>query len=223
MQVRAIIKKLIPTFAKRLFRRVYKEKAKRECRKAIEALGKNIKLVVGTGNTQFAGWVSTDIHQLNILSVKDWEYLLKGKKVTNILSEHVWEHIALEDASTANRLCFRFLANEGRLRIAVPDGYFPSEEYIEYVRPGGSGPGCDDHKVLYNYQLLSKELREAGFGVELLEYWDEQGQFHYKDWSPEQGGMIQRSSKFYPNNTPGELKYTSLIVDAVKTRSEESN
>jgi len=216
MRARAIITKFVPPVAKKLFRDVYKEKAKRECRKAITALGDTIKLVVGTGYTQFDGWVSTDIHQLNILSRKDWKYLLKGKKVTNILSEHVWEHITLEQARIANQLCFEFLEKGGRLRIAVPDGFFPDEAYLEYVRPGGSGPGCDDHKLLYNYKIMGKELKDAGFQTELLEYWDEQGQFHYKDWNPGEGGKIFRSRRFDPSNTNGELKYTSLIVDAVK-------
>jgi predicted SAM-dependent methyltransferase len=215
MQARSILKNFTPPFAQRLYRKIIKPKAKRDCRQQIEALGENIKLVLGTGYTQFQGWVSTDIHQLNILSLEDWEYMLKGKKVTNMLSEHVWEHISLQDAEVANRHCYRFLSKGGRLRIAVPDGYFPDENYIEYVRPGGSGPGCDDHKLLYNYQLLTAELQKAGFITELLEYWDEKGQFHFKEWSPEDG-MIQRSSRFDAANANGELKYTSLIVDAVK-------
>jgi predicted SAM-dependent methyltransferase len=216
MKTRSLIRKITPPFAKRLFRTVIKEKAKRDCRKEIEAAGNNIKLIVGASYIQFKGWVCTDIQHLNIVSEKDWNYLLKGKKVSNILSEHVWEHIALEDARTANQLCFRFLESKGKMRIAVPDGYFPDEEYIEYVRPGGSGPGCDDHKVLYNYQLMRKELQQAGFKIDLLEYWDEHGQFHYKDWSPDEGGMIRRSSRFDPGNVNGKLKYTSLIIDAIK-------
>ena len=121
-------------------------------------MGNNIKLVVGTGHTQFAGWMSTDIHQLNILLEKDWKYLLQGKKASNILSEHVWEHITLEQARIANRLCFQFLEKGGRMRIAVPDGFFPDENYIEHVRPGGSGPGCDDHKLLYNSNVTHEIL-----------------------------------------------------------------
>jgi predicted SAM-dependent methyltransferase len=217
MSIRSIIKKIVPPAGRKFYRTIFKEKAKIECRKKIEALGEKIKLIVGTGHTQYTGWVSTDIHELNILSEQDWQYLLRGKKVTNILSEHVWEHIELEDSRKANRLCFHYLGKNGRMRIAVPDGFFPDEAYIEYVRPGGSGPGCEDHKLLYNYRLLSQELEKAGFKVELLEYWDEHGQFHYKDWSPEEGGMVGRSSRFDPSNAGGTLKYTSLIVDAVKS------
>jgi hypothetical protein len=96
MRVKTVINKIFPPFTRRLFRKVFKEKAKQTCRKEIAALGNNIKLVVGTGYTHFEEWVSTDIHQLNILLEKDWKYLLNGKKAINILSEHVWEHIAIK-------------------------------------------------------------------------------------------------------------------------------
>jgi predicted SAM-dependent methyltransferase len=86
-------------------------------------------------------------------------------------------------------------SQEGKIRIAVPDGYFPDPSYIEYVRPGGVGAGADDHKVLYNYILMKEQLQKVGFVVELLEYWDENGAFHYRDWDPIEGGMINRSKR----------------------------
>ena len=59
-----------------------------------------------------------------------------------------------------NANCYEFLRPGGRLRIAVPDGFHPEPGYIEYVRPGGTGIGADDHKVLYNYQSLRKLLEK---------------------------------------------------------------
>lgn len=55
----------------------------------------------------------------------------------------------------------------------------------------------------------------AGFQVKLLEYCDENGQFHYSDWE-ENGGFIYRSKRFDHRNQDGKLGFASLIVDAVK-------
>jgi predicted SAM-dependent methyltransferase len=101
------------------------------------------------------------------------------------------------------------------LRIAVPDGYNPNPHYIDYVRPGGTGAGADDHKILYNYVTLKSSLEGAGFEVQLLEYWDEKGEFHFINWTDE-AGHIMRSRRYDKRNQEGNLNYTSLIVDAVK-------
>jgi predicted SAM-dependent methyltransferase len=133
------------------------------------------------------------------------------------LAEHVWEHLGSRQAIIANANCFEFLRPGGRLRIAVPDGFHPDPAYIEYVRPGGTGAGADDHKVLYNYKLISEELKNVGFEFRLLEYWDENGQFHFQEWSSEDG-HISRSKRYDPRNQDGSLTYTSLIVDAIKPK-----
>ena len=99
--------------------------------------------------------------------------------------------------------------------MAVPDGFNPSEEYINYVKPGGTGNGADDHKLLYNYKLMSGFLENVGFKVNLLEYFDENGQFHKAPWDPEDG-MIRRSADHDERNRDGKLGYTSLIIDAIK-------
>jgi len=44
------------------------------------------------------------------------------------------------------------------LRVAVPDGFHPNPGYIERVKPGGTGPGAGDHKILYTYRTLSAIL-----------------------------------------------------------------
>lgn len=97
----------------------------------------------------------------------------------------------------------------------MPDGYHNKEEYINYVRPGGSGAGADDHKVLYTYKSLTKIFQDAGFHVKLLEYFDENGKFHFTEWN-ERDGMIHRSVRFDERNCNDELNYTSIIIDAVK-------
>jgi|SRR5688572_828015 len=132
-----------------------------------------------------------------------------------ILAEHVWEHLTANDASIAASTCFRYLKRGGYLRIAVPDGLHPDPDYIEQVRVGGSGSGADDHKVLYTHQTLSAVFEKAGFRVQLYEYFDQAGKFHFHDWSP-QDGMIRRSRRFDSRNADGNPHYTSIVLDAIK-------
>jgi predicted SAM-dependent methyltransferase len=129
----------------------------------------------------------------------------------------VWEHLTEEDGARAARQCFEYLKPGGYLRVAVPDGFHPDETYIEYVRPGGTGAGADDHKVLYTHKTFAALFERAGFRVELLEYFDSSGEFHFVDWSPE-AGTIVRSRRFDDRNAGGTLKYTSIILDAQKDR-----
>lgn len=161
------------------------------------------------------GWLHTDKDSLDITKTNEWKTYLRFLKLDNISSEHVWEHLSEKDTELANKNCFYFLRRGGTLRIAVPDGYNPDPKYIEWVRPGGSGAGADDHRILYNYKIMKERLEKVGFKVNLLEYWDENGSFHFTEWSDD-GGRISRSKRYDERNSDGQLKYTSLIVDAIK-------
>lgn len=174
-----------------------------------------MKLIIGAAETSQDGWISTDKNQLDVTNRSDWEKITSQGLADRILSEHVWEHLTLEDSRIANRLVFEFLKPGGIYRVAVPDGFHTSPDYIEYVKPGGYGAGAFDHKVLYNYKTLSASLIEAGFEVDLLEYWDEEGNFRHKKWSI-QDGKVERSMGFDDRNKGGKLNYTSLIIDAIK-------
>lgn len=174
-----------------------------------------IRLNLGAGGTSYPGWLATEIQLLDITRRGDWERLLGGRQVDALLAEHVWEHLDDEQTRLANQFCHEFLRPGGRLRVAVPDGLHPDPVYREHVRPGGTGPGADDHKILYDYRLMCARLEAAGFAVTLLEYWDEHGRFHSIDWDGA-GGHVVRSRRFDQRNTGGRLSYTSLIVDAIK-------
>jgi predicted SAM-dependent methyltransferase len=173
------------------------------------------KIIVGASGTRFDGWISTNQAVLDLLAERDWAAYFEPDSLHAILAEHVWEHLTAEEAGVAATHCFRFLRPGGYLRMAVPDGFHPDPSYIEQVKPGGTGPGSDDHKVLYTYKSLSSLLEAAGFKIRMLEYFDENGEFHYSEWSPDDG-MVRRSSRFDQRNTGKPLTYTSLIVDALK-------
>ncbi len=177
---------------------------------------KTRKFNVGAGHSGYnLGWYSTDIDSLNITREADWKKLLFSIRLDNIMAEHVWEHLTEEDTILANKNCYKYLKKKGVLRIAVPDGFHPEKKYIEYVKPGGTGAGATDHKVLYNYITLKERLEKAGFLVNLLEYWDERGNFYFAEWTDE-AGHITRSRRYDERNQDGSLNYTSLIVDAIK-------
>jgi len=172
-------------------------------------------IILGSGKTGQPGWVSTDRAVIDLCDratfARHWQPATRHA----FMAEHVWEHLTPEDGRTAIALCFEFLRPTGTLRIAVPDQLNPAAEYREYVRPGGTGPGADDHKILYDYLTLEAALCAAGFTVERQEYWDEAGQFQHRDWSDDRG-YILRSRRYDPRNQDGKLGYTSLILDGIK-------
>lgn len=176
---------------------------------------RDIRLILGSGSSTFEGWVSTDVDTLDVTREANWWFLFKKDSITAILAEHVWEHLGDTEAEKAFKNCYEYLKKGGRLRIAVPDGYHPNKSYIEFVRPGGTGPGSDTHKKLYNYITLGELLSKAGFKVEPLEYWDEGGRFYHKPWKKEDG-FIQRSMENDKRNAVEPLSYTSLIIDGIK-------
>lgn len=175
-----------------------------------------LKLNIGSaGINNNSEWYPTDKDSLDITKEEDWQKVLFSLRLDNIVAEHVWEHLSPEEVDLTNANCFKYLKSGGILRIAVPDGYNPDKKYTESVKPYGTGKGACDHKMLYNYKILSGKLQKAGFEIKLLEYWDENAQFHYENWSNENGFII-RSRLYDPRNKDGSLKYTSLIIDATK-------
>lgn len=175
-----------------------------------------LKIILGAGDSTQVGWLSTEQHELDLLQPASFARfgLLLGT-VDAFLAEHVWEHLSADHGLAAAQLCYQYLLPGGYLRLAVPDGNHPDPAYQDWVRPGGTGPGCDTHQMLYNWTTLTALLTAAGFLVRLLEYWDDQGSFHYQTWSY-QDGVIQRCAALDERNRTGWLAYTSLIVDAIK-------
>jgi predicted SAM-dependent methyltransferase len=173
------------------------------------------RIIIGASGTSQAGWLATDIAELNLLLPEKWRRVCEPSSLDAIVAEHVWEHLTAEEGVVAAKTCFEYLKPGGHVRVAVPDGLHPDPSYVESVRPLGTGPGADDHRVLYNHRTLRQTFEAAGFVVRLQEYFDEQGRFHSQDWDPADG-HIRRSRRFDPRNAEGKLNYTSIILDAVK-------
>jgi len=177
-----------------------------------------MKIIIGAGNTSFAGWRSMQENELNILNITDFENHFIEESVDAMLAEHVWEHMTEQEGIQAAKNCYAFLKKGGYIRCAVPDKNFRNEWYQNMVQVGGPGPAnhpAYTHKIVYDYQTLQSVFESAGFDVELLEYCDDQGLFHYKYWN-EADGKIGRSFRFDTRNSKKNLGMTSIIIDAKK-------
>lgn len=179
-----------------------------------------MKIVIGAGKTSFPGWVSTQEEELNLLRRADFRRILNGEKAEAFLAEHVWEHMTAEEGLTAARNIYEYLADGGYIRVAVPDANFRNDWYQNMVKPGGNGDPnhpAYSHQIVYDYKTLKQVFEEAGFECELLEFCDENGDFHYKYWNDEDG-HIGRSLRFDTRNSyeEGKLGMVSIIMDAKK-------
>ena len=174
-----------------------------------------IRLIIGAAATSQTDWLSTEREDFDLLEPSGWRSYVGPASVQAILAEHVWEHLTPEQGRLAAQTCYTFLRPGGHLRCAVPDGNHPSPDYIEHVRPGGSGIGADDHKVLYMMDTFSALFESVGFETRVLEAFDSQHEFHHQPWSSDDG-HIMRSRDHDRRNTDGQLHYTSLIIDAIK-------
>jgi predicted SAM-dependent methyltransferase len=178
-----------------------------------------IWVVIGAGDyNNNPEWMQTQESELNLLQREQWADRFLPNIISAILAEHVWEHLDSDQGVEAAKICFEFLKPGGYVRCAVPDGYFPNEEYQRGVQIGGPGPvdhPAASHKIVHNYKTLSSMFETAGFIVNLLEYCDESGEFHYNEWD-EKKGYIFRSKRFDHRNKDGKLGFVSLIVDAMK-------
>lgn len=177
-----------------------------------------MKVILGAGQTKYSGWISTQENELNVLNEKDWLKKFKPESIGCLLAEHVWEHMTYEEGLEAARNCYKFLKPGGYIRCAVPDKNFNNEWYQSMVQVGGAGPSehpASSHKIVYDYKKFKEVFENAGFEVTLLEYCDENHDFHYTYWN-ETDGRIGRSYRFDTRNIEDELGMVSIIIDAKK-------
>jgi predicted SAM-dependent methyltransferase len=190
------------------------QRSRQQIQQQISAQNPPYKVIVGAGETRYEGWIATDKPALDITNPADWQRHFAPQSIDRIVAEHVMEHLTTEQLRQFLYAVRPYLTDDAGIRIAVPDGYHPDPTYIEYVRPGGSvDGGADDHKVLYNHELLANEVQQAGFACDLLEYHDAAGQFHRNQWDKANGHIERTGGKreLYGK----EFDYKSLIVDCL--------
>lgn len=177
----------------------------------------SIKLVVGASNHTPEGWLDSDVDILDITNKRDWEKFFRPDSIDAILAEHVFEHLSAEQSSLAMHNCSHFLKPGGYIRVAVPDRFHPDPAYLDRADPAGNHAETHGHQVFYDIESLSNLMKESGLNPEPLEWFDHNREFHFSDWSPDDG-MIRRSSRFDERNAVSPLTYTSLLVDARKPK-----
>ncbi len=179
-----------------------------------------LRIILGAGSQTYDGWIATQKELLDLLRRDEWVASFGARRADAFLCEHVWEHLTEAEGRAAASLCYEFLMPGGYLRCAVPDANLPDEVYQRAVQVGGPGPrdhAAADHREVYDYRRFADLFAGAGFEVDLLEYCDDHGRFHYNEWSPEEG-LIYRSLLSDHRNREGRLGFVSLILDARKPR-----
>lgn len=206
IKLKQIIKNILFFFKKLIFLVILKIKIK---------LYNKFKVIIGAGGTNYSGWISTDQITIDILDENSFSKFFKKNSISNILAEHVFEHLDFNQGYRAIKNCYEYLKVGGVIRIAVPDGNFPNDDYIEHVKPGGTGPGAIDHKILYTYDTILRLFDEKNFSINLVEYFKEDGEF-IQNYNEEENGYIMRSRNNDHRNSLNTINYTSIIIDATK-------
>ncbi|HEV7231455.1 MAG TPA: hypothetical protein VGO45_09015 [Bacteroidia bacterium] len=173
---------------------------------------KPLKIILGASETGYDGWIATDLPHFDASKTEDWDYFFSKKSIDNLLAEHVYEHLTLEQTKKSFLLLKEYLKPGAVFRIAVPDGYHDSPAYIDYVKPGTEHAGWLNHQVLWNRDLLAKMADDCGFEATFLQYYTRDHQLIdiYKD---DENGIIMRTSEKYKTIIEYSFPYTSLIAD----------
>lgn len=193
---------------------------RKELKALVESKHKNneaIKVILGAGHHSLTSgeWINTDLPQFDITEAEHWKYIFGEVRINNVLAEHVFEHLTLDETKIAFAFIHHHLKPKGIFRLAVPDGYHPDPTYIDYVKPNGNGPGCEDHKLLWNKDMIEHVFADSGLHIHALEYHTKAGELISHPLDPLNGNIIRTATA--ANKQNWELKnYTSLIVDFVK-------
>lgn len=179
-----------------------------------------MKIIIGAAETWQKGWYATNEQWLDVAKESDWDNIFRNKKnLTNIVAEHVFEHLTHEECQIALKQIFNHMDAGGQIRIAVPDGYHPDPEYLRHVQVSGAGADAADHKQLLTVDMLFELLRNAGFTPRHIEGYTSNGDLIEKKYSIEDG-YINRSranKRGIPEADGWSFvdSRTSLIVDGV--------
>ena len=189
-------------------------RAIRLLRRQIESCDR-IRLAVGSESHCSENWIPAASDQIDLVNPGSWSSFLQKSSVDAILAERVWGHLSEHDSRTAARNCFQFLRPGGYLRVAVPDGFHPSQQRKTLQGGVGSETGVGGGGRLYNHLSFADVFLAVGFQVQMIEFFDQEGVFHSNHWDVSKG-LVKRSLLFDERNIAQPFAYTSLVLDAVK-------
>ncbi len=159
--------------------------ARREAaRRRFADLEPGTKLHLGCGSNHFDGWLEVDLERKNRPDiVHDLRLGLPSHRSTFrfIYSEHLFEHLLLDDAQRLMRDCVAVLQSGGVMRVAMPDleslvryynGEWREQAWIHDHGYGHMSSAAEmlntamrdwGHLYLYDFRDLEQRLRGAGF------------------------------------------------------------
>ncbi len=138
-----------------------------------------MKLNLGSGTNEIPGFVNVD--RINGDEVFPLSY--ESGSISEIRASHILEHFGFKEIHNVLAEWCRVLAPGGRIRVAVPDvkkvlklsdetkGFHDPQ--WRYYLMGGQTSSNDFHKTCWNRELLTAELRAAGF--ERVQEWQSDG------------------------------------------------
>ncbi|GMH51188.1 hypothetical protein TL16_g00956 [Triparma laevis f. inornata] len=166
-------------------------------------------------------FIPTDLNTLDVTDSDDFEYYFPPNSVSAFIAEHVWEHLALQEAIDALINVRLALKVGGVVRIAVPDRFSYCSNQDNNEAEMHRTDVRDEHLVQYDFGLLSEVFKSAGFAsteITLIEHHTAQGDFLVSVLSDEdpafQNTNIQRR---YSNGRVGPG--SSLIIQATKIKA----
>lgn len=183
-----------------------------------------VNLIIGAALTKQKGWFSTNEDWLDITKKEHWDRLFNSKvRVKRVLAEHVFEHLTVDEMRVSLNLIYENMIEGGSLRIAVPDGNNPNQEYIDNCGINGIGADALDHKQFLTYEFLSNEVKKVGFKISLIEGYLRNKKLVSKKPNKDLGLVMRsRSNKKFQNSKEGWNfvdSNTSLILDCFKIRN----
>jgi len=174
--------------------------------------GKPLKIILGASDDRYDGWIPTDIPHFDASNSADWARFFPLNSIDNLLAEHVYEHLTLAETKKSFLLMKNYLKPGAVFRIAVPDGYHASSDYVDYVKPGTTYSGWENHQLLWNKDMLSEVAAECGYEATFLQYYDSNRQFT-DTYVDDENGVIARTFEKLKNDKSRPYTYTSLIAD----------
>lgn len=106
-----------------------------------------MKLHIGCGKNILSGYVNIDAFVKSI-GVENWDILqlpIEDNSASEVLAEHVVEHLSFAEEERFFREMFRILRYQGKLKIEVPDMEWVLEKFVS---------GIDDFKDFYQIGSL---------------------------------------------------------------------
>ncbi len=183
-------------------------------------LNKEVKIILGAALTYQKGWFSTNEEWLDITNSMHWQRLFSNRmNLSNVVAEHVFEHLTEREMEKALFLIHKYLKKKGTLRIAVPDGNHPDKYYRKNTGVNGIGPDASDHKQFIKYEFINKVLERYGFSCNLIEGFLFDGKLIQNKINNDLGYINRsRSNKksIYQKDLYFKDANTSLIIDAIK-------